>query len=108
MRLKMAGNQGSPIVFELKEGDNLIGRLDAADKVHPEIDLEPYDFDAKVSRRHALISRKGSIATVEDLGSLNGTFVNRSLRLERGVRYELRPGDELLVGRVIFKFENAP
>ena len=105
MRLKIVAGQVSPVVFPLVEGENLIGRADPADKMRPQIDLEPYDTDAKVSRRHAMITRKGESVTVEDLGSLNGTFVNRSLRLEKGMRYELHPGDELLLGRIIFKLE---
>src|SRR6185503_13305719 len=35
------------------------------------------DHDA-VSRRHAIVRRKGATVTVEDLGSRNGTLVNGS------------------------------
>lgn len=54
-------------VIELLNGENLVGRaLDCA------VRLDSTD----VSRRHARILVSGDAATLEDLGSTNGTFVN--------------------------------
>lgn len=60
----------------------------------------PLDDDA-VSRRHARISRSESDYRVEDLGSTNGTYVNDTP--VRGSRV-LADGDQLKIGRTIFKF----
>jgi pSer/pThr/pTyr-binding forkhead associated (FHA) protein len=56
--------------------------------------------DVTVSRRHAIIARDVGTVTIEDLGSLNGTFLNRR-RIERA---ELENGDEVQIGkyRLIF------
>jgi pSer/pThr/pTyr-binding forkhead associated (FHA) protein len=52
--------------------------------------------DSGVSRRHARLSpTPDGSAVVEDLGSANGTFVNRDQLYEPA---RLDPGDELLVG----------
>ena len=51
-----------------------------------------------VSRRHALVRRKGSTVTVEDLGSRNGTLVNGS---PIATPRRLSPGDEITVGPTV-------
>jgi hypothetical protein len=57
---------------------------------------------AEVSRQHCRIAIKGDLVTVEDLGSVNGTFVNgEQLELKK----VLRPGDRLEVGPVTFVVE---
>ncbi|UJR80716.1 GGDEF domain-containing protein [Sandaracinus amylolyticus] len=53
-----------------------------------------------VSRNHARISRLGDGYTIRDLGSTNGTYVNDELVDE----IVLRDGDQLKIGRTIFKF----
>ena len=50
---------------------------------------------ASISRRHAQLTRRGNAFTVRDLGSQNGTFVNRS-RIKGEVA--VQPGDELSLG----------
>jgi len=60
--------------------------------------------DERVSRRHAAIRRAGAGLLVEDLGSLNGTWVN-------GTRVDgpapLEPGDIVEIGRVVIEIEPA-
>ena len=51
--------------------------------------------DITVSRRHAELRRDGSKYVVSDLGSLNGTYVNRS-RVDSS---PLTSGDELQIGK---------
>lgn len=51
--------------------------------------------DVTVSRRHAEFSRVGNGFRVVDIGSLNGTYVNRQ-RIESAV---LRGGDEVQIGK---------
>jgi pSer/pThr/pTyr-binding forkhead associated (FHA) protein len=60
---------------------------------HPESDI--FLDDVTVSRRHAEIRRNNDQFRVRDLGSLNGTYVNR----ERVEETELAPGDELQIGK---------
>jgi pSer/pThr/pTyr-binding forkhead associated (FHA) protein len=62
---------------------------------HPESDI--FLDDITVSRRHAEIRRSGGGGgfTVHDVGSLNGTYLNR----ERVEDDELTNGDELQVGK---------
>jgi len=55
--------------------------LDADGGVFPDVDLDSDDPEAKVSRRHARISLRDGQYVIEDLGSTNGTFVNRGHRL---------------------------
>jgi pSer/pThr/pTyr-binding forkhead associated (FHA) protein len=60
---------------------------------HPESDI--FLDDITVSRRHAEFVRRPSGYLVRDVGSLNGTYVNRE-RVEEG---ELHGGDEVQIGK---------
>ena len=51
--------------------------------------------DVTVSRNHALLVRRRDGLYIDDLGSLNGTYVNRR-RIES---HKLQNGDELQVGK---------
>ena len=104
MYLKLISNGITGVQFQLTEGQNIVGRADPSENILPEINLEQFDVDAKVSRRHALISKTSDKVVIEDLGSLNGTFINRSLRLEKGMLHELEDGDEVLIGKVMLRF----
>ncbi len=89
-------------VFPLQAGDNLVGRWDPDSGSFPEVDMEHDDPEARISRKHALIKMSDKL-TIEDIGSLNGTFVNRGKRLEPGSPVELKDGDEIIVGKTFFK-----
>ena len=60
---------------------------------HP--DSEIFLDDVTVSRRHAEFHRTGDTFTVSDVGSLNGTYVNR----DRIDRVQLKDGDEVQIGK---------
>lgn len=60
---------------------------------HP--DSEIFLDDVTVSRRHAEFHRQGETFTVSDVGSLNGTYVNR----DRIDRVQLSDGDEVQIGK---------
>jgi diguanylate cyclase (GGDEF)-like protein len=84
-------------------GADLGKRIEIADRAieigrAPSCDI-PIDHES-VSRRHARILRKGDAYWVEDLGSTNGTFVNDG----RVAARDLASGDQLKIGRTIFKF----
>ena len=58
-------------------------------------DAEVFLDDVTVSRNHALLVRRRDGVYIDDLGSLNGTYVNRR-RIES---HKLDDGDELQVGK---------
>ena len=63
-------------------------------------DCEIFLDDVTVSRRHATLARNGDAVTLEDQGSLNGTFVNRR-RVESA---PLADGDEIQIGKYRLTF----
>ncbi len=93
--------------FPLSNADSNIGRWDADGGVFPDVDLDSDDPEAKVSRRHARISFRNGQYAIEDLGSTNGTFVNRGRRLKPGENHLLKDGDEIIVGKTFLRFRLA-
>jgi pSer/pThr/pTyr-binding forkhead associated (FHA) protein len=61
---------------------------------HPDSDI--FLDDISVSRRHATFTRQGQGYVVSDLGSLNGTYVNRD-RIDGDI--SLSGGDEVQIGK---------
>jgi hypothetical protein len=94
--------------FQLEDGNNLIGRWDPETGAFPEVDLDQDDPEAKVSRKHALLRIESGKITVEDIGSLNGTYVNRQPRLQPGTPVELKAGDEIIIGKTFLKLVIDP
>jgi pSer/pThr/pTyr-binding forkhead associated (FHA) protein len=90
--------------FPITADESLIGRWDADGGIFPDIDLDQDDPEAKVSRRHARIISQSTQFFIEDLGSTNGTFVNRGQRLLPGNRHPLKHGDEIIVGKTFLRF----
>ena len=90
--VKRGPNAGSR--FALGTGQTTIGR-------HPESDI--FLDDVTVSRRHAEIYHNDTSFTVTDVGSLNGTYLNR----ERIENADLHSGDEVQIGkfRLVFLHE---
>jgi len=91
--------------FKLVGDDVIIGRWDADNGIFPDVDLDAYDSDAKVSRKHAKIRRHAGAYSIEDLGSTNGTYVNRGRRLLPGNAQALHDGDEVIVGKTFLRFQ---
>jgi hypothetical protein len=94
--------------FPLEDGNNLVGRWDPETGSFPEVDLDADDPEAKISRKHALIRIADGKITVEDIGSLNGTYVNRGQRLQPGSPVELKTGDEIIIGKTFLKLTVDP
>lgn len=67
-------------------------------------DSDVFLNDITVSRRHVEIQREGERFTVKDVGSLNGTYVNR----QRVDAAELSSGDEIQIGKFKVIFYTAP
>jgi len=93
--------------FPISSPEANIGRWDADGGVFPDVDLDSDDPEAKVSRRHARISLRDGTYLIEDLGSTNGTFINRGRRLAPGDRQPLKDGDEIIVGKTFLRFRVA-
>ena len=69
---------------------------------HPESDI--FLDDVTVSRRHAEFAREGGSFLVRDVGSLNGTYLNR----ERIDAAGLAGGDEVQIGKYRLVFLTGP
>jgi pSer/pThr/pTyr-binding forkhead associated (FHA) protein len=82
-------NAGSTFVLDAES--TTLGR-------HPDSDI--FLDDVTVSRRHAAIRRTADGYEVSDVGSLNGTYVDR----ERVETTKLRDMHELQVGRFVLTF----
>lgn len=91
--------------FLLSAEESNIGRWDADNGIFPDVDLDAFDPDSKVSRKHARIIRRNGAYFIEDLGSTNGTFVNRGRRLLPGTPQVLNEGDEIIVGKTFLRFQ---
>jgi hypothetical protein len=91
--------------FLLNTAESQIGRWDADGGIFPDVDLDSDDPEAKVSRRHARIIFADGKYALEDLGSTNGTFINRGKRLSPGTRQPLNDGDEIIVGKTFLRFQ---
>lgn len=79
----------------------VLGR--AADGATPDVDLNGCEGDnLGVSRRHTKLTRQHETVMVQDLGSLNGTFLNGQRLLPYQPRV-LRNGDELSLGHLAMK-----
>jgi DNA-binding winged helix-turn-helix (wHTH) protein len=83
--------------FALADGEHIVGR-DAGLAVRLD--------SPKVSRRHARVVVCGTQATLEDLGSKNGTFIHGQ---RIAGRVPLKPGDAIRVGgfRMVFHVSTA-
>lgn len=105
-RAKLIIQRGGTIgkEFMLTDSESNIGRWDADGGIFPDVDLDQDDPEAKVSRRHARIIHQNGQYLIEDLGSTNGTFINRGRRLLPGNRHPLNNGDEIIVGKTFLKF----
>ena len=103
-KLVVAGTTELDASFVLQKDNNLLGRTDPHSNVFPEIDLSRFDPETKVSRRHARIWREGDTFLVEDLGSVNGTVINDSVRLAPRQPRVLDSGDKLRLGETTLHF----
>ncbi|HET9551839.1 MAG TPA: FHA domain-containing protein, partial [Anaeromyxobacteraceae bacterium] len=93
-RLATVRHDGLPgAVFPLEREETTCGRVEG------EIRLAD---DPTVSPRHARFTRRGGALTVEDLGSVNGTY----LRLK--APHRLGVGEEIRLGRQLLRLEPLP
>ncbi|HJZ93711.1 MAG TPA: FHA domain-containing protein [Gemmataceae bacterium] len=100
-RLEVLRGQRMDAKYPIYPGKNYIGRTD--DKP-VDIDLDDQEAPDRIwcSRQHAVITFENGALTIEDLNSLNGTFVNRA-RVHPGQVRELRADDVIQIGTVHMK-----
>jgi pSer/pThr/pTyr-binding forkhead associated (FHA) protein len=88
----------------IRAGGGRVGESFAVDRERMSIgrrpDAEVFLDDVTVSRDHALLIRRGEAFYLDDMGSLNGTYVNRS-RIES---QRLEEGDEVQIGKYKLTF----
>jgi pSer/pThr/pTyr-binding forkhead associated (FHA) protein len=103
--LVVAHGQGAGTQFPLAPEATVIGRWDPTVKAFVEVDLAGLDTEAKISRKHARITVRNGSYYIEDLGSTNGTYINRGERLIPGDQVPLNDGDEIIMGKTFLKFK---
>src|SRR5262245_7006482 len=92
-------------LFHLVGDRAAIGRFDPVTGLKPEVDLSSLDLNRSVSRHHARLTREGGVYMVtEEVGALNGTFINGK-KLLSGKPARIADGDVLNVGivKLVFK-----
>jgi len=96
---KASGN-----VFPVFKSDSLIGRYDSVTGQTPEVDLTHEDSARNISRRHArLVLKEGKPFVAEEIGTMNGTYLNGQ-RLQTGVLTPIKDGDDLTLCRLGLTF----
>ncbi len=93
-KITIISNKGKGEIYELSDETISIGR-DSANQIILN--------DSSVSRRHCTLEFTNNRFIINDLQSLNGTFVNE-LRAENTI---LKHGDKIKVGDFIFRFQTA-
>ena len=99
--------EGGSRHFPITGDSALIGRYDPVTGTRPEIDLTQVDISRSVSRRHAkIVLENGHFLLSEEVGALNGTFVNGQ-RLTPGKPATIVSGDRVGLGMVTLQFKAA-
>jgi CRP-like cAMP-binding protein len=87
-----------------REGETTIGRIDPVTGIRPDVDLTNLDGQRSVSRRHAkVVYQGGEFRIVEEIGTMNGTFVN-GRRIPTGQPVPIKDGDKIRSGLVDMTF----
>lgn len=82
-----------------------IGRSDPRSAIRPDIDLASTPIsNITISRRHARIAPEKDYVVIEDLGSVNGTYLNGQ-RLAPFLPELLVAGDTLQLGKLLIRVE---
>lgn len=116
--VKSTAQSGPPLVVRLHISEEpeqsveatldkklIIGRSDPASQMFPEIDLAPYGgLEKGISRRHARLSSRRGLIIIEDLASINGTYLN-GRRLTPYLPEVVHDGDQLQIGSLPIRIE---
>jgi len=92
-------------VFPVFSNEALLGRFDSVTGQSPEVDLTKEDQSRNISRRHArLVVKDGKFFIAEEIGTMNGTFLNGK-KLTNGVLTPIKDGDEITLCRLVLNFK---
>ncbi len=92
-------NREKPVVVSIAR-QAILGRYTPDSSSQPRIDLTPYGaFHRGISRLHAILRRTDVGLMVEDLSSVNGSWLNHK-RLQPYMPTPLCSGDHLLLGQI--------
>ncbi len=92
-------------VFPVFSNEALLGRFDSVTGQSPEVDLTKEDQSRNISRRHArLVIKEGKFFIAEEIGTMNGTFLNGK-KLPTGVLTPIKDGDEITLCRLVLNFK---
>jgi len=92
-------------VFPVFSNEALLGRFDSVTGQSPEVDLTKEDQSRNISRRHArLVVKDGKFFIAEEIGTMNGTFLNGK-KLGNGVLTPIHDGDEITLCRLVLNFK---
>jgi CRP-like cAMP-binding protein len=101
---RLVSEEDDATCFPVGEAETLVGRFDPVTEMKPDVDLTQVDLKRSVSRRHAKIFRtEDGYAIAEEVGALNGTFVNGE-KLTTGRPHAVRDGDQVSFGMVKMVF----
>ncbi len=105
-KLVLTSPEGGALDIPAKD-EVMIGREDPISEVFPDVDLTALGgLEKGVSRKHAVIHHAGADYTVEDMGSTNGTFINRK-RIQPHAPETIKPGDEVRFGKLSLSVKAA-
>jgi CRP-like cAMP-binding protein len=92
-------------VFPVFSNEALLGRFDSVTGQSPEVDLTKEDQSRNISRRHArLVIKDGKFFIAEEIGTMNGTFLNGK-KIPTGVLTPIKDGDEVTLCRLVLNFK---
>jgi CRP-like cAMP-binding protein len=90
--------------FLNRDGETTVGRVDPVTGIKPDVDLANLDTQRSVSRRHSkIVHEAGEFRVVEEIGTMNGTFVNGA-RIVTGQPVTIKDGDRTRFGLVDLTF----
>lgn len=100
----LVGHSQRRKVIPLKRMPAILGRADPRQPIKPDIDLSAYDIKRSISRQHARIIHEGDLFYIEDLQSVNKTWLGE-LELRPYERQLLRRHDRIQLGLLELIFE---
>ncbi|MEN8149974.1 MAG: FHA domain-containing protein [Planctomycetota bacterium] len=106
----LTGDDEPPPYLEVLNDDDEGARLDLTDddaeyRIGREQDCDLILSHWSISRKHAMVRRKGNDATLLDLGSKNGVLKNAE-RLDKRASKPLKDGDIIAVGHTEIRYRN--
>lgn len=96
-------NIGLELKVPTKQKSVILGREDPENNVYPDIDTTTFGGNQEgVSRKHARIILKGNQYFVEDLNSMNSTYVNK-IKVAANQLFPLNDDDVLTLGKLTLR-----